>query len=93
MIIYFIFFSSFILNCAGNPNWEFLRMIREYRSQLEYKPITMGDPVESHQICVAVRKRPMNKKEAQKKDIDVITIPTKDLIAVHEPRNKVDLTR
>lgn len=77
----------------GNPNWEFLGMIREFRSQLEYKPISMNDPVEAHQICVAVRKRPMNKKEAQKKDIDVITIPTKDLIAVHEPKNKVDLTK
>lgn len=68
-------------------------MIKDYRSQLEYRPITMSDHVESHQICVAVRKRPLNKKEMQKKDIDVITIPTKDLIAVHEPKNKVDLTR
>lgn len=68
-------------------------MIRDYRCELEYKPITMNDPVEAHQICVAVRKRPLNKKELQKKDIDVVTIPTKDFIAVHEPKNKVDLTR
>ena len=68
-------------------------MIRDYRSQLEFKPISLSDPVDTHQICVAVRKRPMNKREAQKKDIDVITIPTKDIVAVHEPKNKVDLTR
>jgi kinesin family member 2/24 len=27
------------------------------------------------------------------KEIDVVTIPTKDLILVHEPKTKVDLTR
>ncbi|CAL1299552.1 unnamed protein product [Larinioides sclopetarius] len=58
----------------GNPNWEFMSMIREYVSQLEYKPINITDPIHPLQICVAVRKRPMNKK-------------------VHEPRNKVDLTK
>lgn len=77
----------------GNPNWEFLGMIREYRSQIEYKPLSMGEPVAYQQICVAVRKRPMNKKEIGKKDIDVITVPSKDLIVVHEPKHKVDLTR
>lgn len=77
----------------GNPNWEFLGMIREYRSTLEFRPINMSDSVEGYQICVAVRKRPMNKKEAQKKDIDVITVPNKDMIIVHEPKHKVDLTR
>jgi len=78
----------------GNQNqWEFLSMIKEYRAQLEYKPITMNDSVEVHQICVAVRKRPLNKKEFQRKDVDVITIPNKELTIVHEPKQKVDLTR
>ncbi|RWS26064.1 kinesin-like protein KIF2A, partial [Leptotrombidium deliense] len=77
----------------GNPNWEFLGMIREYRSNLEFRPICMADAVEGYQICVAVRKRPMNKKEIQKKDIDVITVPNKDMTIVHEPKHKVDLTR
>jgi kinesin family protein 2/24 len=77
----------------GNLNWEFLGMIRDYRASLEYRPIGMTDPVDVHQICVAVRKRPMNKKEMQKKDIDVITIPSKNLLIVHEPKQKVDLTR
>lgn len=77
----------------GNQHWEFLGMIKDYRSQLEFRPINNTDPVDVHTICVAVRKRPMNKKEAQKKDIDVITIPTKNMIVVHEPKQKVDLTR
>jgi len=78
---------------GNQTQWEFLAMIREYRTQLEFKPITMNDSVDFHQICVAVRKRPLNKKEIQRKDIDVITIPLKDLIVVHEPKQKVDLTR
>lgn len=78
----------------GNQSqWEFLSMIREYRAQLDYKPITLNDSVEVHQICVAVRKRPLNKRESQRKDVDVITIPNKDLTIVHEPKQKVDLTR
>ena len=77
----------------GNPNWEFLGMIREYREQLTYKPITANDEAIDHQICVAVRKRPLNKKEAQRKDIDVTTVPSKDLTIIHEPKQKVDLTR
>ena len=77
----------------GNPNWEFLGMIREYRSTLDFRPICMSDPVEMHQICVAVRKRPMNKREMQRKDIDVVTVPSKNLLVVHEPKHKVDLTR
>lgn len=77
----------------GNPNWEFLGMIQSFRSQQEFRPIACDDPVDVHQICVAVRKRPMNKKEMQKKDIDVVTIPQKNQLLVHEPKHKVDLTR
>lgn len=77
----------------GNPNWEFIGMIRDYCSQLEYRPIQLTDPVQPLQICVAVRKRPMNKKESAKKEIDVITVPNKEHIVVHEPKQKVDLTK
>lgn len=27
----------------GNPNWEFLCMIREYQAQLEFNPLTDND--------------------------------------------------
>uniref|UniRef100_A0A673LVA5 Kinesin-like protein n=1 Tax=Sinocyclocheilus rhinocerous TaxID=307959 RepID=A0A673LVA5_9TELE len=49
--------------------------------------------IEEHRICVCVRKRPLNKKELTVKDLDVITIPSKDVVMVHEPKQKVDLTR
>ncbi|XP_054719468.1 kinesin-like protein KIF2A isoform X2 [Uloborus diversus] len=82
-----------LMNNEGNPNWEFMSMIKEYCSQIDYKPISITDPIQPLQICVAVRKRPMNKKEAVRKEVDVITVPNKEHIVVHEPRHKVDLTK
>lgn len=46
----------------GNPNWEFLAMIREYRSNLDFRPLRETDAVEEHQITVCVRKRPLNRR-------------------------------
>jgi kinesin family protein 2/24 len=31
--------------------------------------------------------------ESQRKEVDVVTVPTKDQIVVHEPKQKVDLTK
>ena len=45
------------------------------------------------QITVCVRKRPLNKKEKSRKEVDVVTIPNKDQTIVHEPKTKVDLTK
>ncbi|XP_032103245.1 kinesin-like protein KIF2C isoform X3 [Sapajus apella] len=75
------------------PNWEFARMIKEFRATLECHPLTMTDPIEEHRICVCVRKRPLNKQELAKKEIDVISIPSKCLLLVHEPKLKLDLTK
>uniref|UniRef100_A0A8C1M7X9 Kinesin-like protein n=1 Tax=Cyprinus carpio TaxID=7962 RepID=A0A8C1M7X9_CYPCA len=72
------------------PNYEILQMIRDFRASLDYRPLTTTD---LHRICVCVRKRPLNKKELTVKDLDVITIPSKDVVMVHEPKQKVDLTR
>lgn len=58
----------------GNPNWKFLCMIRDYQSQVDYKPLTMTDPILDNRICVCVRKRPINKKELNKKEIEVFLI-------------------
>ncbi|PSN54074.1 Kinesin-like protein Klp10A, partial [Blattella germanica] len=71
----------------GNPNWE------EYRNNIEFRPLRETDPVEDHQITVCIRKRPLNKKELAKKEVDVISVPSKDQIVVHEPKLKVDLTK
>lgn len=45
-------------------------------------PLTASDQVVDQRICVCVRKRPMNKKEIARKEIDVITIPSKDVLLV-----------
>ncbi|XP_043942716.1 kinesin-like protein KIF2C [Protopterus annectens] len=76
-----------------SPNWEFANMIKEFRSTLECHPLCLSDPIEEHRICVCVRKRPLNKQEIMKKDIDVVTVPNKGIMFVHEPKLKVDLTK
>uniref|UniRef100_A0A8C6D259 Kinesin-like protein n=1 Tax=Moschus moschiferus TaxID=68415 RepID=A0A8C6D259_MOSMO len=63
--------------------------LREKRPQ----DVDATNPNYEIMICVCVRKRPLNKKETQMKDLDVITIPSKDVVMVHEPKQKVDLTR
>nr|XP_023833378.1 kinesin-like protein KIF2C isoform X3 [Salvelinus alpinus] len=49
--------------------------------------------VEAHRICVCVRKRPLNNKEVTKNDIDVVSIPGNGTLLLHEPKQKVDLTK
>ncbi|XP_051497642.1 kinesin-like protein KIF2A isoform X8 [Apus apus] len=78
---------------STNPNYEIMCMIRDFRGSLDYRPLTTADPIDEHRICVCVRKRPLNKKETLMKELDVITIPSKDVVMVHEPKQKVDLTR
>ncbi|XP_046752445.1 uncharacterized protein LOC124415830 isoform X3 [Diprion similis] len=77
----------------GNPNWEFLAMIREYQNTIDFRPLRDTDAVEDHQITVCVRKRPLNRKEVNRKEVDVISVPSKDQMVVHEPKAKVDLTK
>lgn len=75
-------------------------MILDYRSTLTYTPTTNSSLHQHHtnhekdlRICVAVRKRPLNKREIAKKDNDVVTIANKDHCLVHVPKSKVDLTK
>ena len=75
------------------PAWEFQAMVNEYRREYEIKHLSLNDPQKDLRICVCVRKRPISKKELNKKDIDVLTIPNKDLVVVHLPKVKVDLTK
>ncbi|XP_064152997.1 kinesin-like protein KIF2A [Anguilla rostrata] len=77
----------------ANPNYEIMCMISDYRASLNYACLSLADLNAEHKICVCVRKRPLNQKELMLKDIDVITIPNKDLVMVHEPKQRVDLTR
>ena len=76
-----------------DPNWEFRGMIGDYKDQLEINTLQDGDPIANHQITVCIRKRPMSTKETKKKEVDVVTIPNRDLVTIHEPKLKVDLTK
>ncbi|PNF28772.1 Kinesin-like protein Klp10A [Cryptotermes secundus] len=82
-----------IMMRQGNPNWEFLNMINQYRSRIVFRPLQESDPVEDHQITVCIRKRPLNKSEFARQEVDVISVPSKDEIIVHQPKVKVDLKK
>ncbi|XP_070601107.1 kinesin-like protein KIF2C [Erythrolamprus reginae] len=82
--------QEFDSNC---PNWDFARMVKEYRNTINCQSLSMNDPIEEHRICVCVRKRPLNKQELGKKECDIITVVSKNSILVHEPKMKVDLTK
>jgi len=72
--------------------------VRDYRSQLSYQPINyeqqaLRDSRRSQpRICVAVRKRPLNKKERDRRDTEVVTVPSGRSVLVHELKRKVDQT-
>ncbi|XP_048845873.1 kinesin-like protein KIF2C isoform X2 [Brienomyrus brachyistius] len=75
------------------PNWQFYKMIEEYRESMEVVPISESVPVEPHRICVCVRKRPLSGQEVTRKEIDVVSVPGRGVLLVHEPKQKVDLTK
>ncbi len=66
---------------------------REYQEKLENQPLRVTDAVEDHKISVCIRKRPLNRKELTRKEIDVMTIPNRDHVILHSPQTKVDLTK
>ena len=77
----------------ANPNWEFEQMIDDYKEDLELRPLVDGDPVPQGRITVCIRKRPLNSKEEKAKDVDVVTVASRDHVTIHEPKTKVDLTK
>ncbi|KAI8037593.1 kinesin-like protein Klp59C [Drosophila gunungcola] len=80
----------------GNPDWEIARMIRLQRLQMESQPVksrSSEGPPKEHQIVVCVRKRPLRRKEVEARELDVVSIPSKDMLVVHEPRKHVNLVK
>ena len=77
----------------NNPNWEFQQMIDDYKEDLEMNPLQDGDPVANNRITVCIRKRPLSSKEEKAKDVDVVTVASRDHVTIHEPKTKVDLTK
>ncbi|KAM6919811.1 kinesin-like protein KIF2C isoform 2-T3 [Lycodopsis pacificus] len=78
---------------ASRPNQKFYEMIQDFRETLEITPMATTDHIEPHKISVCVRKRPFNKQEMTKKEIDVVSVPGNGALLVHEPKQKVDLTK
>ncbi|KAK9539205.1 hypothetical protein VZT92_004325 [Zoarces viviparus] len=78
---------------ASRPNQKFYEMIQNFRETLEITPMATTDHIEPHKISVCVRKRPLNKQEMTKKEIDVVSVPGNGALLVHEPKQKVDLTK
>ncbi|XP_034744093.1 kinesin-like protein KIF2C isoform X2 [Etheostoma cragini] len=78
---------------APRPNQKFYEMIQDFRETLEITPISTNEHIEPHRICVCVRKRPLNKQETNKKEIDVVSVPGNGTLIAHEPKQKVDLTK
>lgn len=77
----------------SRPNQKFYDMIQDFRETLEIIPLSATDHIEPQRICVCVRKRPLNKQEINRKEIDVVSVPGKGALLVHEPKQKVDLTK
>ena len=77
---------------ASNPNWEFQQMIDDYKEDLDMNPLQDGDPVAKNRITFCIRKRPLSSKEEKAKDVDVLTVASRDYVTIHEPKTKVDLT-
>uniref|UniRef100_I3JUF1 Kinesin-like protein n=1 Tax=Oreochromis niloticus TaxID=8128 RepID=I3JUF1_ORENI len=78
---------------GSRPNQKFFEMIQDFRATLEITPFSTTETIEPQRICVCVRKRPLNKQEINKKEIDVVSVPGKGALLVHEPKHKVDLTK
>jgi hypothetical protein len=76
-----------------NRNLEFLAMIIHYRHNIDFRPLQESDPVEDHQIKVCIRKRPLNKEEMARDEVDAISVPSEDEIVVHVPKVTVDLRK
>lgn len=60
---------------------------------MEYRPLLPTESVKHRQISVCLRKRPLNSKELVRQETDVVTVPNKDTVIAHEPKQKVDLTK
>jgi kinesin family protein 2/24 len=64
-------------------------MISEYHDSTEFRHLRESH----HQIRICIRKRPPNKTEVGRKEVDVISLPSKNQMVVHEPKHKVGLTK
>uniref|UniRef100_A0A8D0EAP4 Kinesin-like protein n=1 Tax=Salvator merianae TaxID=96440 RepID=A0A8D0EAP4_SALMN len=85
----------------AHPHAHVIEMVRQCRAALQRSGsalLVQSSPLEpgresARKISVCVRKRPLNQREIELKDVDVVTIPCSDVVVVHEAKQKLDLTR
>uniref|UniRef100_A0A8B9LCS7 Kinesin-like protein n=1 Tax=Astyanax mexicanus TaxID=7994 RepID=A0A8B9LCS7_ASTMX len=88
------------------PNIKYIQFIQyqnlhteQYRTGIHQHFSQISTPVSPPVLHTLICKRLNNNpvyisvSELSTKDLDVITIPSKDVVMVHEPKQKVDLTR
>merc|ERR1712131_46219 len=75
---------------VNDKQWEFAQMIDEWKedNELQHNRNRPGEV----RICVCVRKRPLNGKENRNKETDIISRDA-NVCIVHQPQQKVDLTK
>ncbi|XP_061694974.1 kinesin-like protein KIF2C isoform X2 [Syngnathoides biaculeatus] len=78
---------------VSRPNQKFYEMIQDFRETLETIPLSITEMAVPQRICVCVRKRPLNNQEVNRREIDVVSVPGRGALLVHEPKQKVDLTK
>ncbi|XP_032994612.1 kinesin-like protein KIF2B [Lacerta agilis] len=86
---------------GAHPHADVIAVIEQYRAALQHGGsalLSQTGPLEpsrgcARKICVCVRKRPLNQREEELKEVDVVTIPCSDVVMVHEAKHKLDLTR
>jgi Mg2+ and Co2+ transporter CorA len=75
------------------PDYELQSMIERYRDNTEFHPLQESDPLKESRILVSIRKRPLNATEVARNEVDVISVPSKDEIVVHERKTNLDLSK
>lgn len=72
---------------------DIVAMIQECRNHLNGKAPWASMPCQPRRISVCIRKRPLNQREVELNDTDVVTVSCQGMVIVHEAKQKLDLTQ
>jgi kinesin family protein 2/24 len=73
-------------------NSELRNTIADFRESVDFRPLRQSDPIKEDRMLVCVRKRPLNNRELARDAVDIVSVPRKDEIVVHEVKTKYDLS-
>jgi hypothetical protein len=76
-----------------NSSNELRSMVMNYRAGTVFRPLRQSDPVKKHRIAVCIRKRPLSRAEKARREVDVVSVTSKEEVVVHESRVKFDLSK